>query len=96
MAFVAKNEDIIMEFSPPEYWRLFALQKILREVGWQDAKDPPLAMLLCLVSKTSFQSLDDRCEAVSCGLSLLLVLSLFRGFFSRLSGFPPSIENRQF
>ena len=30
--------------------------------------------------------------AVSCGLSLLLALSLIRGFFSGVSGFPPSIK----
>ena len=29
---------------------------------------------------------------VSCGLSLLLVLSLLRGFFSGFSGFPPSTK----
>ena len=30
--------------------------------------------------------------AVSCGLSLLLVLTLLQGFFYRFSGFPSSIE----
>ena len=30
--------------------------------------------------------------AISCGLSLLLVLSLLRGFFSGLSGFPPTTK----
>ena len=34
---------------------------------------------------------------VSCGLSLLFVLGLFRGFFPRFSGFPPSnISSFQF
>ena len=30
--------------------------------------------------------------AVSCGLSLLLVLTLHQGFFSGISGFPPSTK----
>ena len=57
---------------------------LIGERGWRSGY-AQLATHLC--DPGSIPVLD-----VSCGLSLLLVLALLRGFFSGFSGFPPSTK----